>query len=127
MKTAKDYQTEKEIRSYKTQIFALILSIFGVIVTITVLLNLIKIARGEDQNGELQEKVNVASEFVALLTFFIAIYFALIAYKTYRKEENAANLSFLLAAILVFVAAMIKYFEIIKNPDDVTGAEDILF
>lgn len=120
--------TEEEIRiqvgRYKNQIIAIVFVMLALLISIYVLNILIRITKNGDQNNEYQEVIR-KSQISSLIVLLASLYFAYVAYETYKKSETKANLSFLIAVILVTIAAFIRFITITNN-GDVTGAEDII-
>lgn len=116
-------ESRRIIRQYKTQIIVLLFTFISVILSYMVVIDLIKVEKGELKKNSYKTKLK--SKIAALLVIISAFYFAYSAFETYKKDKSNANFKFLIAALLALVSASIRYIEIFKN-DDIEGAEDIL-
>ncbi len=117
-------EIKEQIGRYKNQIIAIIFVILALLISIYVLNILIRIAKYGDRNNEYKDVIK-KSQIASLIILITTLYFAYVAYDTYKKSETKANFNFLVAVIFVTIAAFIRFITITNN-GDVTGAEDVI-
>ena len=115
-------EARETIKQYKTQIIAVIFTILALFISIYVLADLIRVAKGEDPTGNLQKGAIQKSEISSLI---VTLYFSYAAYKTYKKNPSQANFTFLIAVLFVLIAAFMRFLTI-TNSDTVSGVEDVI-
>lgn len=118
-------EARETIKQYKTQIIAVIFTILALFISIYVLADLIRVAKGEDPTGNLQKGAIQKSEISSLIILIVTLYFAYAAYKTYKKNPSQANFTFLIAVLFVLIAAFMRFLTI-TNSDTVSGVEDVI-
>lgn len=121
-----DEQQRKLLYQYRNQLIGLILFIISLLISIYVINLLIKITKYGADAGE-YKKIKDASTIASFIVLIVLLYFTYIGYQTYLKSKTKANLSFLIALILVLIAAFMRFITISSSiTDDVSGAEDVI-
>ncbi len=114
----------KQIRQYKDQIIAVFVVILALIIYLTVLDDLIKLAKGL-KDESINKSILKRGEIIALLYLVVTIYFTYVAYKTYLKNKNNTNLNYLIALLLVLIACIIRYITTKRTSDSYSDANII--
>ena len=64
--------------------------------------------------------------FVANIFLVVTIYFLILSYEAYEKNESKANLNYYMAAVLSFAAQSIRINTLYKYPETIIGTQDII-
>lgn len=117
-------EIKKQVSQYRNQIIAIIFVILALLISIYVINTFIRITKYGDKNNEYKSAIE-KSKISALIILITTLYFAFIAYDAYKKDSTNTNLNYLIAVILVLIAAFMRFFTILDY-GQVTGAEDII-
>ena len=121
-----DEETINQIKRYKIQLVFLFVSIVSLIISIFIIKLLLDVAYGKVRYQRVKDQITNKSRIASLLILLSVFYFAYDAYLTYKKNRTNANLNFLIAALLVFIAAAIRTINLFKPTTQVLEAEDIV-
>lgn len=64
--------------------------------------------------------------FSANITLIVTIYFLLLTYETYKKEQSQANYNYFISSVLSLTAQSLRTTTLIKFPGDLKDVADIL-
>lgn len=121
-----NYQNSEEIKRYQTQILYLIIIIFAILISISVLKIFIDIAKGYTTYKK--EEINILnrSKIAAIIVLFATIYFFNDALNTYKKNQNQTNLRFVIATMLVLIAAILRLINLFNSRySDLSSIEEL--
>lgn len=118
-----DEETIKQLRSYKLQIAACFLSIFALIITITLLNDLYKKTLYQDTR-DISEQVYLKSKSATLIYLVVAFYFTYLTFSTYKKSPSRRNYIFFITSAIATLMILIRYFNINRN--DVSTGGDVI-
>lgn len=119
-----NYNALENIERYKKQLILLIIIIFSIIISISVIKILIDIEKGYTTYKE-QEKIIInRSRTAAIIILATSFYFASDAYKEYKKNQDRVSLNFLIAILLVLLAATIRTISLFKSTSETSVDED---
>ena len=121
-----DEETINQIKRYKIQLVFLFVSIVSLIISIFIIKLLLDVAYGKVRYQSVKNQITNKSRIASLLILLSVSYFVYDAYLTYKKNRTNANFNFLIAALLVFIAAAIRTINLFKPTTQVLEAEDIV-
>ena len=120
-----NYQNSEEIKRYQTQILYLIIIIFAILISISVLKIFIDIAKGYTTYKK--EEINILnrSKIAAIIVLFATIYFFNDALNTYKKNQNQTNLRFVIATMLVLIATILRLINLFTSNSDLSNIDKL--
>ena len=121
-----NYQNSEEIKRYQTQILYLIIIIFAILISISVLKIFIDIAKGYTTYKK--EEINILnrSKITAIIVLFATIYFFNDALNTYKKNQNQTNLRFVIATMLVLIATILRLINLFTSNSNLSNIEKLI-
>lgn len=119
-------EKQKQILTIDSQIIALffILGAVGALIYVTFAYRDILI--NEDKSSWNEKDLEPITENATLVFFVVAIYFFILAFDNYDKDNSTSNANYLTAATLSLAATGIRYYEAKKDPEDIEGVEDVV-
>ena len=119
-------QKEQEIESLNIQILFLIAIIIATSISIYVIEGykdiIINGKLAKHTSDELHDYAMVSSTIITIVT----LYFLYLAFKTYKSQPTASNAIYLMVAILISFAAVLRLFTLASTPFEDENAEEIL-
>ena len=121
-----NYQNSEEIKRYQTQILYLIIIIFAILISISVLKIFIDIAKGYTTYEK--EEINILnrSKIAAIIVLFATIYFFNDALNTYKKNQNQTTLRFVIATMLVLIATILRLINLFTSNSNLSNIEKLI-
>lgn len=121
-----NYQNSEEIKRYQTQILYLIIIIFAILISISVLKIFIDIAKGYTTYKKEEISILNRSKIAAIIVLFATIYFFNDALNTYKKNQNQTNLRFVIATMLVLIATILRLINLFTSNSNLSNIEKLI-
>lgn len=118
-----DEEIIKRLRSYKLQIAACFLSIFALIITISLINDLYQRTYYQD-NSDNSETVFIKSKTATLIYLLVAFYFTYLTFTTYKKNPSKRNYIFFITSAIATLMILIRYFNITRT--DINSVGDVI-
>ncbi len=122
-----DREVEESIQKRKWEIFFTLVIILATCLIIYITLVRIRAERENRFNQRLIRRLGKIAEVAILLILISTLFFAYFGWEEYKKNPTEDNLAFLIATLLVVIAATIRYATLLKaNGTNLDGPEDIV-
>lgn len=102
-----DDETRETIKEYRLQIIVTMIVIGALLLSILIIKETINIVEGRIRANN--RSILLKGRIVALILLFTTLFFTINSYKEYKKRPTRSNYFFLIANLLFFIGAFVRY------------------
>ncbi len=118
---------EKELELMILEIVFSFVSLVALVLTLLISIERIKAYKEGRLDNQTISELGRKSELPLFLIVISALFFAYTNYRNYKNNPSSANKTFLIAAILGLIAAIMRYITIYQSRGtDFSGVQDVL-
>lgn len=118
---------ENELEFMVLELIFSFVALIALILTLIISVERINAYKQGKLNNQTISELGRKSEIPLLLIILSTLFFAYTNYRNYKNNPSSANKNFLIAAILVLIAAIMRYVTLYQSRgEDFSGVQDVI-